>query len=115
MSTVHLLNAAVMPAPDGTYSSRTATADEIASIVARARKDGNLKTYIGYGETAAILSDLCGFYIETNRSETVLNGGDLLLIAKLNYRVSDPAKKKTIKPTLDDFEFRVVEYEEIPF
>ena len=111
MSTVHLLNAAVMPASNGIYTSRPVQAFEFSNIAACAHKDGNLVSYVGYPETAEILSDLCKFPIPVNRAETVIEPGDLLLVAKLTYRPNATDKGK-LKPKIDDFEFRVVEFEE---
>ena len=108
MNHTHLLNAAFMPASDGLYDSRSLDATEFATRVRQAHLSGELVSYIGYPETAELLSEFCKVQIPTNRSETTIKDNDVLLTAKLRYRVNDPKAKGTIKPSIEDFEFRFV-------
>ena len=109
--TVHLLNTAMMPAANGTYTSVGITGSDFATRAVEAYDAGTLVSYIGYASTAELLSDLVGFEIRENRAETRLEDGDMLLIARLKYRLGERLKAD-VKPTLDDLEFRVVYYSE---
>ena len=109
--TVHLLNAAVMPAANGTYTSVGISESEFATRAVKAYDTGNLVSYVGYESTARLLSDLCGFEIRESRAETLLEDGDVLLIARVKYRLGNKMNPNT-KLTLDDLEFRVVYYSE---
>lgn len=106
----HLVNAAVMPAGDGQYTSRTIGEDVFALLAHEADTRGELNSAIGYPETAEILSDLCGFQIPLNRDEAIVTDGDTLLVAKLKRRLTDPNTKGDIQPKISDFEFRLVSY-----
>jgi len=110
MAMNHLINTAMMPNANGLYASQSVSKKEFATYVKLAHAEDELQSYIGYPETAALLSDLCGVPIPTNRAETKIQNGDRLLVAKLIYRVQNPKDKGRIKPTIDDFEFRVVDY-----
>ena len=105
--TVHLLNSAMMPAADGIYRSFSISREEFAARAVSAHNKGELKSYIGYKQTAEILTDLCGFEVVENRQETVVEDG--VLIARIKYRLSDGFKADA-KPSLDDLEFRIVYY-----
>jgi hypothetical protein len=105
----HLLNAAMMPQP-GTYRMEAVEPTEFALLAKQARDAGNLQTYIGYGSTAEMLSELCGFPISTSRDQTVVKPGDVMLVARLRYRVANPAQKRgEWRPKKGDFEFFKVE------
>lgn len=109
--TVHLLNAAVMPAANGTYTSAGISVSEFAERAVKAYDAGNLISYVGYRSTAVMLSDLVGFEIQESRAETRLEDGDVLLIVRVKYRLGNK-KNADMEPTLDDMEFRVVYYSE---
>ena len=106
---IRLVNAAVMPR-SGVYISRAITAREYAEIVRRAYESGEMVSYIGYPETARILEDLTGVPIPVSRDSTPVVDGDLLLVARLTYRVANPAAKGRVQASLDDYEFFAVEY-----
>ena len=107
--TVHLLNTAMMPAGNGTYRSQSVSEQVFAERAREAHKAGTLKTYIGYEGTAYVLSRLCGFEIRENRKETRIEDGDILLIARLKYRLGGRVKSD-MKPRREDLEFRIVYY-----
>ena len=109
--TVHLLNTAMMPAADGTYTSVGITVSEFTQRAITAYDTGTLVSYIGYKSTADLLSDLCGFEIRENRSKTSIADGDVLLIARVKHRLGQ-RMQADVKPTLDEMEFRVVYYSE---
>jgi len=102
-----LVNSAVMPEADGIYESRGLNKFEFCNEVQSAVSDDSLESYIGYAETASLLSELTSCDIEVNRTQAVLQDGDVVLVAKLNFRPS-PGDKGEVKPTVDDFEFRKV-------
>lgn len=109
--TVHLLNAAVMPAANGTYTSVGISVSDFAKRLVAAYDAGTLQTYVGYASTAKLLYDLVGFEIQESRAETLLEDGDVLLIVRVKYRLGNK-KNADVEPTLDDMEFRVVYYTE---
>lgn len=111
MATTHLLNAAMMPAADGTYTSIEVTAYEFAKLARHANKRQKLVSYIGYKQTAEILSELCGFEIVESRKETKIEDGDILLIARIRYRLARRPSADA-KPKLDELEFRIVHFSE---
>jgi len=108
---VRLLNAAVMPR-EGIYISRAITAREYAEAVRAANAAGALVSYIGYPETARLIEDLTGVPIQVSRDSTPVEDGDVLLVARLQYRVAHPSLKGRMLTSLDDYEFFRVEYHE---
>ena len=107
---VHLLNSAYMPTANGIYESTEIDAQLFTSIVQHNFDKGTLVSYIGYEATAKLLSELCDRDIPVRREKTIINDGDYLLIAKLKYRVKNPNEKRHIKPQLEDFDFRHVNF-----
>ena len=107
--TVHLLNSAMMPAANGIYQSKALTREEFAERALESYNKGVLISYVGYKQTAEILSDLCGFEVRENRKETLIEDGDMLLIARIKYRLANHLGRDA-KPSIDDLEFRVVYY-----
>lgn len=87
-----LLNSAMMPAP-GNYRLRELSAGEFGAAVKAAHDGGTLVSYIGYPQTADLISSVAGVPVPLNRAETDVADGDVLLIARLKYRVGDPATK----------------------
>lgn len=63
---------------------------------------------------AELLSALCECPIELNRESTPVEDGDTLLIARLIYRVNNPAAKGQVRATLADYEFFWCEYSASP-
>lgn len=105
---LRLMNSAMMPC-DGNYSKKTITPQEARQIFRKNRD--NYKSYIGYPQTAQILSTMFGEQIEVSREETVLEDGDVLLVSRLKYRVN-PAEKagNTHGQKLEDYEFSEITY-----
>lgn len=108
--TVRLLNAAVMPRP-GVYRLKILEPAAFAERVRDAHGDGTLVSYIGYPACKELLEALTGVPIALNRSSTPVEAGDVLLIARLIYRVDNPAAKGQVRATLADYEFFACEYE----
>lgn len=108
----HLLNSPVM-ATEGHYCLRRVSAQRFAHEL----RAGPFKSYVGYAETARILSELADVKVPVSRAQTVLQDGDVMLIARLKYRVAEPgAKRQGSAPwepkTIDDFEFFIASYSE---
>lgn len=101
---IHLLNSAVMPIP-GHYNLESITAQDFATLLAAAARVGNLTSYIGYPDTAAIVFSLSGVKVAISREQTNLNNEDGMLILRLKYRVQNPADKGKFTPKKEDFEF----------
>ena len=108
---VRLLNAAVMPR-EGIYVSRAITLREYAEMVRHAHQSGEMVSYIGYPETALLVEDLTGVPIPVCRDSTPVEDGDILLVARLKYRVPNPRDKGRMHTGIDDYEFfRIAYYE----
>ena len=101
---IFLMNSAMMP-DDGKYLIETIDTDTFKEAVIDADAQDNLKSMIGYPETARIIEDLTGVKIEVSRQETRLETGDMMLICRLKYRMGDPAIKGKTKQSIDDFRF----------
>lgn len=106
---IRLMNAAVMPR-EGNYALRRLTPAEFAALVQDAHAGQALASYIGYPNAADVLSELCGVPIPLNRESTPVEDGDTLLIARLVYRVDNPAAKGQVKATVADYEFFIARY-----
>lgn len=99
-----LLNATVMPT-EGFYTLRQISQAKFRSVLREAAASDNFRSYIGYPETARLLTDLTDVEIEVSREQATLAVGDIMLIVKLRHRVADPSTKITLEPTIEDFEF----------
>ena len=102
-----LINSAMMPNLSASYHCRPLTASEFAEAL----RSEPFESYVGYPETARILSELAGIEIPLNRAQTVVEPGDKLLIARLKYRLADPGQKGQTRHTSEDFEFAICEVE----
>lgn len=109
MTTTRLLNAAVMPC-EGNYRIQRIDRKLMAMLIQEAANDGKLQSYIGYPDCARLLSEMCEVEIPVSREQTPLEDGDILLIARLTYRLTDPTVKGRVPVTLDDYEFFYGEY-----
>jgi len=108
MTTV-LLNSAMMP-DEGVYVLRRVSRGEFAKLVADAYRRGDLRSYIGYPETAQHIERVSGAPIQVNRAPTKLADQATILICKLAYRVADPGVKGKLQPTDEDYEYFVAKY-----
>lgn len=113
ISNVLLLNSTVMPEASGTYISKPISSQEFHDFIDIAYRKNLLRSFIGYDTTAKALEDLTHVPIPVNRDMTTANHGDMILVAKLKYRLENPGhKKKQQDVELNDFEFRRVLYYE---
>jgi hypothetical protein len=110
MTATILLNSAMMP-DDGIYILRRVSREFFAELVADAYRRGELRSYIGYAETAQHIERISGVPIPVNRAATVLPDQALIAICKLAYRVSDPNTKGQLRPSDEDFEYFVATYD----
>ena len=104
-----LLNAAVMPT-EGVYTLKRISKSQFQELLQEAEATGNLQSYIGYPETARLIEQLTGVEVEVSREQAELASGDSMLIVKLQHRITDPANKKTLELSVDDFEFYQCEW-----
>jgi hypothetical protein len=102
--TVRLLNSACMPVP-GTYRLSALKPARFANLVRYYTESCELISYVGYPDACRILEEFCEVPIALNRQSTPVEDGDLLLIARLKYRVGNPAAKGQVRATIDDYEF----------
>lgn len=98
-----------MPEADGVYFSQKLPKHHFLNEIINGAGTGKLRSYIGYQETADLITEATGVPIEVNRTEAELDDSDILLVIKLKNR-PDPKDKGSVKPTIDDFEFRFVAY-----
>ena len=109
MTTI-LLNSAMMP-DEGLYILQRVSREFFAELIADAHRRGNLRSYIGYPETAQHIEQISGVPIPVNRAATQLPDQALIAVCKLKYRVSDPATKGRLQPGDEDYEYFVATYD----
>ena len=109
MTTI-LLNSAMMP-DEGLYILQRVSREFFAELVADAHRRGELRSYVGYAETAQHIERISGVPIEVNRSTTQLPEQALIAICKLSYRVVDPSTKGKFQPSDSDYEYFVATYD----
>ena len=102
-----LLNAAMLPSV-GSFEFRAISADNMKSRYEELTQLGwSVESYIGYPQTAEILSDVLGDAVPVRREKCEMDKGDIALIIKLRYRIQDPAEKAGRQHgcRAEDFEF----------
>jgi len=108
---IHLMNSAMMPAA-GTYTQKIVEKEEFKREFLKYAKSG-FESYIGYPETARILSEFLGQPVPVSRKETKLADGDIIFVARLVYRLQNPHEKaENRQKGIDDFIFSIVFYRE---
>lgn len=107
-----LMNSAMMP-NDGIFLRETITSQEFKKIFLVHSHDW--ESFIGYNNTAAMLSHLLGIPIPLNRENTVIKEGDFVLAVQLRYRV--PVEEKSLAGGarkhgghISDYEFRKISF-----
>ncbi len=101
---VLLLNSAVMP-DEGVYTLKQITETTFTKKLQDAAALDNLRSYIGYPETAQLIEQITGIAVEVSREQANLTPGDTMLIVKLRQRVVNPAGKEILQLSVDEFEF----------
>lgn len=109
---VRLLNSAMMP-KEGIYTMQKITKEQFCNILKEAYQKGILDSYIGYQENIDLIAKWTGIIVPFNRSETIIEHGDIMLVMKLKYRLKDPRVKGVQTFKEEDFEFFMVNYEKI--
>ena len=110
MTATILLNSAMMP-DEGLYILRRVSRELFGELIADAHRRGELRSYIGYPETAQHIERISGVPIPVNRASTQLPDQALIAVCKLKYRVSDPGAKGKLQPGEDDYEYYVATYD----
>lgn len=110
----YLLNSALMVS-EGRYELRKISPEQFFSILKVEWAYGNLKSYIGYQVNLDIIKEKTGISLEPTREEIKdLRDGDILLIMKLKYRLSDVKLKadKEFQSSLGegDFDYYIAHY-----
>ncbi len=101
---LHLLNSAVMPT-EGIYTLEQISPDTFRKDLQHAAATDDLRSYIGYPDTARLIAELTGVQVAVSREEARLNEGDVMLIMKLRYRTPNPTPQTPLQHTVDDFIF----------
>ena len=107
-----LMNSLMMPTEGLWYYPCRLTPEQFAERLKEEMRLGLVKSYIGYQATARIVEQLAGLpegTIVVNRAQTSVRPMDTILVAKLKYRVRNPGDKGKLTPTLEDYEFFVVD------
>ena len=108
-----LLNAAVMPT-EGVYTLKQISITQFQDLLQQAAETGNLRSYIGYPETAEMIQRVTGIAVDVNRHQAVLTTGDVMLIVKLRHRVADAACKEKLQPSMNQFDFYHCNWHPLP-
>ena len=113
---IHLMNSAMMP-EEGVYYCKKVSSEKIRDLflIRCGQKREPYKSYIGYPNSAAVLSELLGVEIPLSRERTVLEDGETAFAMRLRYRVA-PASKAMNKhgEKLEDYDFFVIRYFSFP-
>ena len=110
MTTIHLLNAAVMP-HEGTYHLSLISPAVFKAEIQKAHNAGTLKHFIGYENTLELVEDMCSIDLGgTNVEQTEFTDKDTFYVIRLQRRVSPHAKRVQThgpesKLSISDFDF----------
>jgi hypothetical protein len=99
---VHLMNCAVMT-NQGTYRVKKIPLEEFCKLIQEAHAGNNLISHLGYDQAIEYVRKNTGIRFPFNRDRTELADGDVMLILRLAYRISDPSTKRL--PQREDYEF----------
>jgi hypothetical protein len=96
---------------DGRYTRKTISKEEAKKIFLKHKND--YESYIGYLNSAKILSEHFGLNIGLNRDRTIIKQGDIILTFALNYRINDVETKKVRKhgDNIEDYYFCLVTFD----
>ena len=100
-----------MPELSGSYIVEELTRSRFVKAVREAHADGILESYIGYEQTAELISEWTGLDIPLNRSRANIRDLDYMLVMRLKYRPDADAKGGLIQPA--NFEFARIFYTSI--
>lgn len=107
---VRLVNARLAPW-NFTLRTRQITREEFVTMLRDAAAANNLRSYVGYANTAAHIARISQYVPALNREETKVEAGDILLCCVLKTRVRDPLKKSSgeLGASDDDYEYGMIE------
>ena len=105
---IHLVNSAVMPSLEGVYCVHQTTETQFAKLLIGAFKDGNLRSYIGYEQTAQHIEKITGVKIEVRREQCVVDDNDMLAIIRLNHRPAVEDKVSPLTRTSLNMRWRII-------
>lgn len=108
---VILMNSAMMPAP-GVYITDEISSERFCFLLRLAHERGTLQSFIGYPATAEHIEAISGVKVAVTRAPATVKNGDVLLICRLRYRLSDTKLKsdKSFRPGPDDYQYLVSLY-----
>ena len=101
------MNSAFMPRA-GRYELEEITASEFTQILTNPSNFNKIKSSIGYPENIRVIKNMTGITFSLSRNTTNVSDGDILVIMRLKYRVSDKRGFKGLKPS--DFDFFMCQY-----
>lgn len=105
MSTI-VMNSSMMPA-DGIYQRTSISQQTFVSFLVNAEK---LVSSVGYPAVVDLIQRISGIELPINRDVTRITPDDIILVAKLKYRMYNPARKKDWVARDEDYEFFLVTY-----
>lgn len=103
---IRLLNSAVM-IRQGSYRIRAITQSEFVRIL----QSSEWISYIGYPNMSDFISQLIGKPVPVSRASTVIDDGDVLLICRIAYRLTDRTAFQHDRLTTRDVEFLIARYD----
>ena len=105
---IHIVSAAMMPTPGLTYTLLAITKSQMREEFQKLLKvHKEWKSYVGYPNTARLLSVLLEAHIPCSRDKATVKAGDVMLVMKLTYRLTNPHEKTENKHgnSINDYEF----------
>jgi len=94
---------------EGKYNVKKATPEEVSMLYNRLKKERKVVSYIGYPDTAKVLSKVINDEVELNRAEFEWKTGDIGIVIRLKYRLNDPKMKGKTRVSEEDFEYFIIE------
>lgn len=111
---IHIMNSNMMPKA-GVYHSRQVELGEfVREFVVAVRVHGmEWRSYVGYPQTAGILSEAFQIAIPVSREQKKLESGDTMFAVRLKYRVAPVEKGQPQHgSSVEDYEFFITSYKE---
>ena len=107
---IRLMNSAMMPKA-GKYDCHEITMSEFIDFIKKAAP-AEMDCCLGYQNAIDKVAKWTGKQFQISRKLTTVENGDIMLIMKLKYRISDPKSKATLTTNDEDYEFFKTTYEE---
>jgi hypothetical protein len=103
-----LMNSAMIPC-EGKYEAKRVDISDVVELMKKYDLS-EIKSYVGYVETAQYMSKVLGIEVAVSREQTSLKNGDVMVVCKLKYRLQNPAVKGSFVPTDEDYEWWIIKY-----